>query len=45
MVSSTKKCLLDKLRRKQLSSDNQDEIGGRVECHQHSSEIESHVSE
>ncbi len=44
-LSSSKKCLLDKLRRKQLSSDHQEGMRGRVECHQHSSDMKSHVSE
>ncbi len=43
--SSSKKCLLDKLRCEQLSSDHQDGMRGRVECHQHSSDMKSHVSE
>ncbi len=43
--SSSKKCLLDKLRCKQLSLDHQDGMRGRVECHQHSSDMKSHVSE
>ncbi len=42
---SSKKCLLDKLRCEQLSSDHQDGMRGRVECHQHSSDMKSHVSE
>ncbi len=41
--SSSKKCLLDMLRCERLSSDLQDGMRGRVECHQHSSE--SHVYE
>ncbi len=43
--SSSKKCLLDMLRCEQLSSDHQDGMRGRVECHQHSSDMKSHVSE
>ncbi len=43
--SSSKKCLFDKLRCEQLSLDHQDEMRGRVECHQHSSDMKSHVSE
>ncbi len=43
--SSSKKCLLDMLRREQLSSDHQDGMRGRVECHQHSSDMKNHVSE
>ncbi len=44
-LSSSKKCLLDKLRCEQLLSDHQDGMRGRVECHQHSSDMKSHVSE
>ncbi len=43
--SSSKKCLLDELRCKHLSSDYQDGMRGRVECHQHSSDMKSHDSE
>ncbi len=43
--SSIKKCMLDKLRCEQLSSDHQDGTKGRVESHQHSSDMKSHVSE
>ncbi len=43
--SSSKKCLLVKLRCEQLSSDHQDGMRGRVECHQHSSDMKRHVSE
>ncbi len=43
--SSSKKCMLDKLRCEQLSSDHQDGTKGIVECHQHSSDMKSHVSE
>ncbi len=42
--SSSKKCLLDKLRCEQLLSDHQDGMRGRVERHQHSSDMKSHVS-
>ncbi len=43
--SVSKKCLLDMLRCEQLSSDHQDGMRGRVECHQHSGDMKSHVSE
>ncbi len=43
--SSSKKCLLDMLRCEQLSSDHQGGTRARVECHQHSSDMKSHVSE
>ncbi len=43
--SFSKKCMLDELRCEQLSSDHQDGMRGRVECHQHSSDMKSHVSE
>ncbi len=38
--------VMDMLRCEQLSSSNiQDEMSGRVECHQHSSDMKSQVSE
>ncbi len=43
--SSSKKRLLDMLRCEQLSSDHQDGMRGRVECHQHSSDMKSLVYE
>ncbi len=36
---------VDVLRCEQLSSDHQDGMRGRVECHQHCSDMKSHVSE
>ncbi len=43
--SSSNKCLIDKLRCEPLSLDHQDGMRGRVECHQPSSDMKSHVSE
>ncbi len=37
--------MLDKLRCEQLSLDHQDGMRGIVECHHHSSDMKSHVSE
>ncbi len=43
--SYSKKCLLDMLRCEQISSDHQDGMRGRAECHQHRIDMKSHVSE